>query len=202
MSKYIDKIFYINLNKRTDRRVEIETELNNYGLSYERFEGIETHGFGIYGCGLSHLTVLKIARDRGYKNVLVLEDDFMFLVSKEEFEIQLTDFFESGIKFDVCKLAYNLHENQEIDNKIVGKVLYSATASAYIVNNHYFDKLINLYEWAMPLLKSTGQHWIYANDQIWRNYQREDNWYYFKTRIGKQRLSYSDNAKDFTDYGL
>jgi GR25 family glycosyltransferase involved in LPS biosynthesis len=200
MSNNIDKIFYINLNKRPDRRLEIENELNTFGLSYERFEAIETPGCGIYGCGLSHLGVLKIARDRRYKNVLILEDDFTFLVSKEVFEINLTKLFESGINYDVCKLAYNLHEIQEIDNDTVGKILYSATASAYIVNSHYYDKLINLYEWAMPLLNSTREHWNYANDQVWKEYQREDNWYYFKTRIGKQRPSYSDNTENFEDY--
>jgi GR25 family glycosyltransferase involved in LPS biosynthesis len=202
MSKYIDKIFYINLNKRQDRRLEIENELNKFGLSFERFEGIDTPDFGIYGCGLSHLGVLKLSKERGYRNVLILEDDFTFLVSKEEFENNLTKFFESEINYDVCKLAYNLHEYQDIDSEILGKVLFSATASAYIVNNHYFDKLVNLYEWAMPLLNTTKQHWIYANDQIWKDYQRTDNWYYFKTRIGKQRPSYSDNGQSFTDYGV
>ena len=57
---------------------------------------------------------------------------------------------------------------------------------------NYFEKLINLYEWALPLLNSTKCHWIYANDQIWKDYQKQDNWYYFKIRIGKQRPSYSD----------
>ena len=202
MSKYIDKIFYINLNKRTDRRVLIENELVNYNLPFERFEAIETSGFGIYGCGLSHLGVLKIAREREYKNVLILEDDFTFLVSKEDFETNLTKFFESGINYDVCKLAYNLVEKQAIDNEILGKVIFSTSASAYIVNNSYYDKLINLYEWAMPLLSSTKAHWIYANDQVWKDYQKNDNWFYFKTRIGKQRPSYSDNSLNFADYGV
>jgi len=202
MSNNIDKIFYINLNKRTDRRLEIENELNNFDLSFERFEAIETSDFGIYGCGLSHLGVLKISKERGYKNVLILEDDFTFLVSKEEFENNLTKFFESEINYDVCKLAYNLHEFQEINNETLGKIVYSATASAYIVNNHYFEKLINLYELAMPLLNSTKRHWIYANDQIWKDYQKQDNWYYFKIRIGKQRPSYSDNGQNFTDYNV
>ena len=93
MSKNISKIIYINLNKRTDRREQIEKELNDFNLPFERFEAIETHGFGTVGCGKSHLNVLKIARDRNYENILILEDDFTFLVSKEEFENQLTNFF-------------------------------------------------------------------------------------------------------------
>ena len=60
MSENIDKIIYINLNKRTDRRIQIEAELNDYDLKYERFEAIETPGFGILGCGLSHLQVLHL----------------------------------------------------------------------------------------------------------------------------------------------
>ena len=202
MSKHIDRIFYINLNKRVDRRNAIEKELNNFQLSYERFPAIETPGFGIYGCGLSHLTVLKISRKRGYKNVLIFEDDFTFLVSKEEFEKQLTYFFESGINFDVCKLAYNLHEKIDINNEIIGKIVSSATASAYIVNSHYFDKLIKLYEWAMPLLIKSRNPSIYANDVVWKTYQKEDNWYYFKKRIGMQRPSYSDNALMFSYFGV
>ena len=86
MSKNISKVIYINLNKRTDRKEDIVKELDSFNLDYERFEAIETPGFGIVGCGLSHLSVLKIAKERKYENILILEDDFTFLVSKEEFE--------------------------------------------------------------------------------------------------------------------
>ena len=97
MSENIDNIFYINMEKRKDRRSEIESELNNFNLPFERFEGIETKGFGTLGCGKSHLAVLKIAKERGYKNILILEDDFMFMVTKECFEELLTNFFNSFI---------------------------------------------------------------------------------------------------------
>ena len=60
MSENIDKIIYINLNKRADRKEQIEHELNAFDLSYERFEAIETNGFGCLGCGLSHLAVLHL----------------------------------------------------------------------------------------------------------------------------------------------
>ena len=201
MSHNIQKIFYINLNKRTDRREQIENELNNFNLDYERFEAIETPGFGILGCGLSHLDVLKIAKERNYENILILEDDFQFLVSKEEFEYQISGFFEEKINFDVCMISYCVIRFEDIGNQIVNKVIEAQTASGYIVNKHYYDTLINLYEDAMPKLQQTRQHWNYANDQVWKLYQLKDNWYYFKTRIGKQRASYSDNTECFYDYG-
>ena len=200
MSDHIDKIIYINLNKRTDRREEIEEELNHFDLKYERFEAIETPGFGIHGCGLSHLQVLKLAKEQGYKNVLILEDDFQFLVTKEEFEKNLTQFFELDLNFDVCMLSYNLQETQNTDHDFIVKVLEAQTASGYIVNSNYYDKLIELYEWALPLLETTKMHWVYANDVVWKKYQKEDFWYCFKTRIGKQRDGFSDNAECFVSY--
>ncbi len=202
MSHNIDMIMYINLNRRTDRRELIEEELNRYELRYEGFEAFDMPSFGAYGCLLSHLNVLKTARDRRYKNVLILEDDFTFIVSKDEFEDNLNKFFNSdiGSNYNVCMLSYNLHEHIKLDNMVVSRVLFAQTASGYIVNSNYYDKLIRLYEWALPLLLQTGAHWLYANDIVWRELQKADNWYYFKTRIGKQRAGYSDNSNCYNDY--
>lgn len=203
MSKYIDHIFYINLDKRTDRRQEIESQLDAFNLPYERFSAIETPGQGIVGCGLSHTAVLRLAKERGYRNVLILEDDFEFLVTKDEFEHQLTQLFESQTQFDVCMLSYNLHHYDVFPPlpSILGRVKYAQTASGYIVNSHYYEAIIALYEWAIPLLKQTGQHWIYANDVIWKQLQERDMWLYFLKRIGRQSAGYSDNAQSYQNHG-
>jgi glycosyl transferase family 25 len=200
MSHNIDRIFYINLEKRKDRKDEIEKELNTFGLNYERFEAIETPGFGILGCGLSHLSVLKLAKERKYKNILILEDDFTFIVSKEEFENSLNQFFSSNVDYNICMLSYNLHKKTDSEYDFLWKSLDVQTASGYIINSNYFDKLIDLYEWAMPLLEQTKAHWLYANDAIWKKFQPLDNWYCFKLRIGIQRPSWSDNTDSFADY--
>ena len=202
MSKYIDKIIYINLDRREDRKEEIEKELNDFNLPYERFKAIDypEHGKGIVGCTYSHLAVLKLAKERKYKNVLILEDDFTFVVSKEEFENQLTQFFEQNIQFDVCMISYSISKSESTEYSFVNRVIEGQTASGYIVNEHYYDAIIDLYEWAAPLLDETLHHWIYANDQVWKRLQEKDMWYYFKTRLGKQRPSYSDNSNQFFDY--
>ena len=200
MSNNIDKIVYINLEKRKDRKQQIENELNNFNLKYARFEAIQTDGFGILGCGLSHVQVLKIAKQRNYKNILIFEDDFTFIVSKEEFENNLTNFFNLKIDYDVLFLSYNIIKYEELSNNIINRSISSTTASGYLVNSKYFDTLINILENAMPKLSETRQHWIYANDIIWNELQIKDNWYYFINRIGKQRESYSDNAQQITNY--
>jgi len=196
---YITKIIYINLDRRTDRREHIESQFRQSNISnYERFSAIERPpGQGIVGCGYSHLEVLRLARERKYPNILIMEDDFEFMVSPEEFICQLQLFFESpaGKNYDVCMLGYNLHEMSECpETPWVHRVRYAQTASAYIVHSRYYDSLIELYEWAIPRLEQTGQHWIYANDVVWKDLQASDTWYCFSKRVGKQIAGFSDNA--------
>ena len=81
MTENISHIFYINLEKRIDRRIQIEDELTKMGFKFERFNAIENTHNGL-GCCYSHLKIIKTAKERGYKNVLIFEDDFIFEVSK------------------------------------------------------------------------------------------------------------------------
>ena len=197
--QYIDKVIYINLDKRTDRRHEFETQAELYGISYERFSAI-AHPFGIVGCTMSHRDIYRLAKNQGYRNILIFEDDFEFLVTPAEFETEIIQLFESNIEFDVCMLAYNLMASDTCQSPHLLRVFEAQTASAYIVKIHYYDVLIQLYDCAIPLLESTRQHWLYANDQAWKALQSMNYWYCTKTRIGKQRDGFSDNAQEYVSY--
>lgn len=203
MTDKIDGIFYINLDKRDDRRKEIEEELANIHLQAERFPGI-FHDPGIVGCGKSHLSVMKMAKERNYKNVLILEDDFMFLTDRDMLDMSLDAFFQDvGDDYDVCMFCcQNLVENQDAEKKApyLSRIHHANNASAYLINGKYLDSIIELYEWALPLLEQTGEHWNYANDQVWMRLQEKDRWYCFSPRLGKQRSGYSDNAKQYMNY--
>ena len=202
MSHNIDKIIYINLDHRTDRKAEIEGELEKFNLldKTERYPAICVKEQGILGCTMSHLEVFKLAKARHYKNVLILEDDFQFLISKEEFEQQLTDFFTENIEYDVCMISYNLIQSELTAYPFLLKVNEAQTASGYIVNHTMYDRLIQLFEEAIPPLRNTQYHWIYANDQIKKRMQPTSNWYCFKNRFGKQRDGYSDNSQKYENY--
>jgi glycosyl transferase family 25 len=200
---HIDKIFYINLESRSDRREQIENELAKYNLleKAERIEAIPTPGRGILGCTMSHLNTIKLAKERNYQNVLILEDDFYFTVSKEEFENTLQTFFESNVSYDICMISYNIQRAEpNEEHPFIQKVIEAQTASGYIVHHSFYDKIINLYEWAIPLLDQTGEHWNYANDQVWKQLQPNANWYALTTRCGKQRPGYSDNSQQFESH--
>jgi glycosyl transferase family 25 len=198
---HIGGVFYINLDSRTDRRAEIEEELRRMGISGERFSAIK-HDIGIVGCGMSHLAVLKEARSRGYKNVLIFEDDFQFIVSKEEFWTMINRFFIDAIQgsmFDVLMLGYNILSSQVIDDLLM-KVISAQTTSAYIINERIYDALINVWETALPLLLSTGDRWMYSTDATWKQLQPDNNWYAFVKRVGVQRPGFSNIENIYVDY--
>lgn len=208
MAHNIEHIVYINLKRRYDRRVAFERMMDDMKLPYERFDAIENkHAY--LGCCYSHLAVLKMARDRGYKNILIFEDDFEFEVTREELDKRLDFFFtKCGSFYEVLMLSANIYNSRNLEfahpdpNIKIKQVLYAKTASGYLVSGDYLPKLIQLYEWAFSILSITGEHWMYMNDTIWRSLQYTGLWYYIYPRIGKQRACYSDLAGDYRDYGV
>jgi len=191
-------VFYINLESRKDRKEEIENELKNIGLKYERFNAIYD-SFGILGCTKSHLEVIKIAKQRRIENVIIFEDDFQFLVTKDEFWEEIIKFFTKNIDYDVVMLGYYIIKGEDFDNDLL-KIFDAQTASGYMVNEKMYDKLIKVWEDAIPSLIKTREHWIFGNDQIWKTLQPQSNWFAFKKRLGKQRPSYSNLTNTFVDY--
>jgi glycosyl transferase, family 25 len=87
--EYFQQIYVINLPNRHDRRREMAEQLNSIGLSFDApcvrlFEAVRPEapgGFpsiGTRGCFLSHLGVLRHARDRQFERILIFEDDLNF----------------------------------------------------------------------------------------------------------------------------
>lgn len=183
--------FYINLDRRTDRRVEFEGECARMGIQAERFPAI-SHSMSALGCTMSHLAVLKLARARGYERVCVFEDDFQFLISKEEYEELLT---KIPSEFDVVMLGWYLNESAPY-NETFGKALSVTTTSGYILHSRFYDTVIRNLEEAVDLFqKNIHTHDVvskYIIDQYWRRLQPSATWLYTLRRVGKQRQSFSD----------
>lgn len=186
----IHGIYYINLDRREDRRAEFLEEARRMEIRVERFPAIEKNP-GMLGCHLSHLGVLKKARELGLPNVLVFEDDFQFIVDKETFKTQVQQLFDSGIHYDVVMLSYALEQSEPL-NDLVGYARAAPDAAGYLVNKTFYDTIIDHLETNYAMLEKTHSHWLYLNDQCWKSLQKEHTFLYFMTRVGKQRVSFSD----------
>jgi GR25 family glycosyltransferase involved in LPS biosynthesis len=188
MSNNIDCIFYINVDGRTDKQELMESQLNELGLSFERFPAIYAPVNGL-GCTKSHLEVHKLAKARGYKNALVLEDDFIFNVTREEFEDRLEQLFQEDTpEFDICFLSNTcIDADEEIPGcDFLRRALNVYGAEAYIITEKYYDTFIARYEHAVQQLEATGMHWMYISDRAWLPLLQNDRWYRFVEKFGKQ----------------
>jgi GR25 family glycosyltransferase involved in LPS biosynthesis len=77
INEYFDKVVVINLDKRTDRLEKISKQLDELGITFERFSAIDGTGKDPITAGtMSHTQVWK--KYQGLK-VLILEDDALFV---------------------------------------------------------------------------------------------------------------------------
>ena len=75
----VPKVYYINLDHRTDRKREFLEEMKKLRIpdsQIERISGIYVKEFGILGCGLSHKKALERFYESGEPYCIIFEDDF------------------------------------------------------------------------------------------------------------------------------
>ena len=82
LNQYFDCIICISLLRRQDRRDHAIAEAKKHKFTFEFFDGydIKDEGGGNYGCNCSHRAVMEIIAWNRWPRVLVLEDDFEFVV--------------------------------------------------------------------------------------------------------------------------
>jgi GR25 family glycosyltransferase involved in LPS biosynthesis len=144
LEKYFDAIYCINLDERTDRWSTARKEFNKINLTkVKRFSAVK-HEKGHLGCKQSHINIIKEAKDNKNKNVLIFEDDVLFVDKNieylEEGVKQLSniswDFFYLGATLDpgrtkLSRLSKNLL-----------KTNFAYTTHAYAINSKLFDYII------------------------------------------------------------
>lgn len=180
-------IFYINLDKRPDRRTQVEHALA--GFAYERFPAIE-HSNGYVGCVESHIQCLEMARDRGFPEVMIVEDDLEWVTPNPHRVVETL----MALPFDVAVLC------PVLDPRIVPKRIHplfvtrtnSQTALAYICRQSYYDTLISNFREGLAHLQRGGAEESCVIDQFWKKLQGGENWIHANPTLGKQRAGLSD----------
>ena len=198
-SSDIKNIFYINLDKRTDRKIHVENQLKLLNWTAHRFPAI-LNSFGLLGCGLSHLALLKYAKNNNLDHILILEDDILFL-NPSLFLDNLNQFLKTHTNFDVLLLAGNNIGNYERIDDYCVKVSQCQTTTAYLVKNNYYDTLIKNYENGINLLQLyPNKIDDYTIDQFWKKLQKTHNWFLLTPLSVIQRPDISDVEKRVTNY--
>ena len=135
-----ESIYVINMDSRPDRLESFMIRMSTIGHDrISRFPAIvPSDENGAKGCVMSHVSILKKAREMNLANVLVFEDDAM--PTGYACDFSLPD------KWDIIYLGYNSHIplNLVEDNFLRMEMCYSTHAIAY--NRSMYDVIISAFE--------------------------------------------------------
>jgi glycosyl transferase family 25 len=193
MWEFVDKVVYINLDKRTDRDARTRDVLSQFGNKVIRMSAIETKP-GFIGCLKSHIAVLEAAKHYKWRNVLVMEDD----VEWNEFDTAYP------IVETLASQPYNvIHLGPSVPVMVEGtyQLLDGQTTSSYLVNGHYIDTLLNCYKEALPKLIETLDESLYGSDQCWKPLMKQGGWFAPVPILMYQKAGFSDICGFHKDNG-
>jgi GR25 family glycosyltransferase involved in LPS biosynthesis len=208
---FVDHIYYINLDKRTDRKLHIEKEIKtNFDFMLKnttRITGVVYHDNnnkplinGAIGCSMAHSNAIQDAIKNNYERILILEDDFEFICNKSKFLKDINYFLNNYKNFDIFLLSFNGILSKKVTD-LIEIVERSITTSGYIISKQAFQPLIDVCTNSVKTLKKTKVISEGAIDVLWNNIiKTRKKTYKFNYRIGKQIASYSDIEKRKVNY--
>ena len=195
MFEFVEKVVYINLEHRTDRREQIELVLSNIPKEkIVRFDAIK-HSRGNIGCTMSHIAVLEMAIENKWKNYLVVEDDAIWSSNSISSYQLLLKLIQNS--YDVIQLGSTYTEY----NKQTYKCSKAWTTTAYIVQEHYYQVLLENFREGLRKLTETGIGPYFAIDVFMGHLQKKDNWYVVVPSLMIQGPGYSDIEKSVINNG-
>lgn len=206
---FFPHIYYINLEKRVDRREHMEAELaklNMPDLKVTRIEAVNKPTLGALGCGLSHIKALETFMETGDNECIILEDDFTFRDEHIDFFKKATrTIVKAGdaAKYDVVMLASNTAIEEPSKQAYLTRIRYAFTTSGYMITRKFAPILIANYREACDGLEAAGVHTpAFCIDVYWRKLQEICIFYCLKPVPGYQYGNYSDIEQRAVDYGV
>jgi GR25 family glycosyltransferase involved in LPS biosynthesis len=210
LNEYFDKIYCINLDRRTDRWEECQKIFSKHNLEVERFSAVdgsvENYGLGYpydneLAGAISHTKVVEKAKKFSLKKVLILEDDVDFIENLNEVFSQNIDKVPSdweGLLFG----GNHVGGFHPINNNVV-KVGRSYALHAYALNDKSYDFVISYMNNKIQNIIKNGKTSIktsVAADFFMADLHRTLNWYSFRPHLAWQRTGYSDIQQSIMDY--
>jgi hypothetical protein len=206
----IDQIFYINLDKRPDRRAEIEHELRDRFqiTTATRFSGVLGGLNGnLAGCTLSHVLLFRKMIAAGWETMMVFEDDCELLTSRAELEPYIEAFLADE-KLDILCIGNNCGQYEKY-NHLLNRCFTTQTTSCYIVKKQFVRTLLECYfpdkEQAYTMTAENTPDfckYIGGIDTSWAPLQATHYFVMPTVRQVQQRPSFSDITHHFEQYRM
>jgi GR25 family glycosyltransferase involved in LPS biosynthesis len=191
----MEDIYAINLERRVDRKQNLIDQFKNIDFcNIKIFKAVE-HEQGRIGCALSHLSLIKFAKENDMDYIIVVEDDIS-LNKKEEFKQILSILTKNWYKYDIFNGSPTFWDKRDNVGSIVKTKSFSQdfsfvsdalTTIFMIYTKRSYDKILNDYD---PHKSTLAIDQYYA-----RNFMQ----LCYKNYLCGQIIGYSDLFKYVTD---
>jgi len=208
INTFFDRICYINLPKRADRRKRMDQLLLANGISAGRIRAVEGNtwgwkpdaykpplrGFeGMSGCISTHISILRDAMKDDVQSVLVFEDDCEFVDHfSEKFDLWSENVPSD---WDMLYLGGLNGVGQYVEGikEHVVAITEMTSTHAYAVNQRVFAEVLNIWYSGFPFLKDSVDGYL-------RTLQTTLKAYAFNPPMAWQRADHSDIQNGHRDY--
>jgi len=205
----IDQIYYINLEKRLDRRDEFLLEMSKLKVPHskiQRIEAVYVQGRGHLGCTASHIKTIETFLASSFDVCLLCEDDF-FVSKPETFWKVIDETLQKIPDVDILMLSHKLRDSVDTEFPELKKVKESYTSCSYILTKKFAPRLLeNLKEGFVLAIQEENatrrKTHNYCLDVHWSILMKDSEWYAIVPAIVKQRPSFSDIEGVFANHGV
>jgi glycosyl transferase family 25 len=199
LNDFVDSVYVLNLDKRTDRLKEVTNELATHNISFTRFSAVDGAGLvhkisstinkNELACSLSHANIIKEASQKNQNIICIFEDD---VVLSPDFNSEL----EKAINdlppdWEIFYLGANHRIPPEQITGNIYRVKFALTTHAYIINSSIYRKL------QTTIIENINTAPV---DNILTTIQKNGNVYAIKPGIAFQREGHSDIRGGFRNY--
>jgi GR25 family glycosyltransferase involved in LPS biosynthesis len=196
-NQYFNRVFCVNLDRRTDRWSMCLPEFEKACLTVERFSAVDGSRLPIVanqkinraevGCSLSHAAILKKMVAADWEKILILEDDV-------EFSPNAASHFSQWISqvprdWDMLYLGGNHISNPTPVTPHVSRVVKTYTTSHYAITRKMARLAINKIEQLHSQV-----------DVVYSQFQRTHKCYAFTPSLAWQKPGYSDIQGKIMNY--
>lgn len=171
INEYFDKIYCLNLERRTDRWEKVKKQFDENKINVEKWTAVngenipnaffnelipknksekELSNLGIYenknalACLLSHLSIIKNAKYKKYKRILIFEDDVKI---EDDFRLRIKDcktidwklLYLGSSQFNWNNIEYTEDNRFYLANQSLGTF-------AYAIDHRLYDEIISVLE--------------------------------------------------------
>jgi GR25 family glycosyltransferase involved in LPS biosynthesis len=196
--EFFEEIWCINLDHRIDRWEHAQKQFEKIGINnVQRFSAIKNDD-GRIGLIKSFLELFKYAKNKNLNNILIFEDDVLFLNDTINIlEKSLNQLKQSKMSWGMFYLGANTHTKlPKINNNLcLLKNAYAAHAICY--HARVFDDIINKFSKIEKILSQDD-----INDVFFSTLQNKYNCFVTYPLLATQIPSYSDLEKKDVNYSF